>query len=142
MFGRLSSGISSDRIGPYNVLVITCYLASIFTLGLWIPGTSNASIIMFSIIFGFTSGAYIALAPALVVQLSSSEEIGYRTGALFFVGSFSGLTASPIAGAIIQSQNGSYLGMKALAGVTLLLGTSFVFPTRFSKTGFVFRAKF
>ncbi|RDW91653.1 hypothetical protein BP5796_02818 [Coleophoma crateriformis] len=142
LFGRIIAGILSDRIGTYNILVTACYLAGVLSLALWIPATSNAGIIMFSILFGFASGAYVALAAALVVRISPSPEIGYRTGILFLVGSVSGITASPIAGAILQSRGGSYIGMQVFSGITLLVGTTFVFGTRLYKTGLVLRAIF
>lgn len=141
-FGRLSAGMLSDRIGSYNILVSACYLAGILSLALWIPATTNAGIIVFAILFGFASGAYVALAAALVVRISPYKEIGYRTGLLFLVASLSGLTASPIGGAIVQRQGGSYTGMQIFSGATLLLGSSFILAARFSQTGLVLRARF
>ena len=142
LFGRLLAGVLSDRVGTYNVLMIACYLAGIFCLALWIPAANTAAVIAFTILFGMTSGAYIALSAALVVRISAIKEIGYRTGLLFFVGSFSGLTASPIAGAILQREGGSYTGMQIFSGATLLVGSTFILVVRIYKTGPVLRAKF
>ncbi|KIN03225.1 hypothetical protein OIDMADRAFT_102909 [Oidiodendron maius Zn] len=142
LFGRLSAGILSDKIGTYNILVSACYFAGILSLALWIPATSNAGIIVFAILFGFASGAYIALAAALVVRICPFKEIGYRTGLLFLVASVSGLAASPIGGAIVHCEGGSYIGMQIFSGVTLLLGSSFVLAARFSKTGLVLWTRF
>lgn len=142
LFGRLLAGILSDRVGTYNVLMIACYLAAIFCLALWIPAANTAAVMAFTILFGMTSGAYIALSAALVVRISPIREIGYRTGLVFFIGAFSGLTASPIAGAILQNQGGSYTGMQIFSGATLLLGSTFILVVRIYKTGPVLRAKF
>lgn len=142
LFGRISAGMLSDKLGPYNILVAACYIAGILSLALWIPAASNVGNIMFSILFGFASGAYVALAAALVVRISKFKEIGYRTGLLFLVASVSGLTASPIAGAIVERQGGAYAGMQVFSGVTLLIGSSFVLAARFCMTGLVLRASF
>lgn len=139
--GRLSAGYLSDRLGTYNVLTIACYLAGLLSLALWIPVVSNAGLVSFSILFGLTSGAYVALAAALVVRISPFKEIGYRIGLLYLIGSLSGLTASPIAGAIVQHGD-SYVGMQVFSGLTLLLGSTFVVGARVCKTGLVLQAKF
>lgn len=122
--------------------MIACYLAGILCLALWIPATNTAGIVVFAVLFGLTSGAYIALAAALVVRISPIKEIGYRTGLLFFIGAFSGLTASPIAGAILQRDGGSYIGMQVFSGATLIVGSSFILAVRLHKTGLMFKAKF
>ncbi|KAJ5553360.1 monocarboxylate transporter [Penicillium frequentans] len=142
LFGRMSAGIFSDKIGHYNILVSACFLAGILVLALWIPATSNAAIIVFACTFGFASGAYVSLAAALVVKISPFPEIGYRTGLLFLCSSFSGLTTNPIAGAILQHDEGSYTGMKIFSGVFLMVGSVAVLAARLSHTGLEWKAKF
>ncbi|OJJ45250.1 hypothetical protein ASPZODRAFT_69526 [Penicilliopsis zonata CBS 506.65] len=142
LFGRLFSGFASDRIGRFNILVAVCYLAGIVVLAVWIPATSNAATIVFSLLFGFASGAYVSLGPALMLQLGPIREIGYRTGLLFLVSSFGGLTTSPIAGAILQAQNGSYTGMKIFSGVLFLAGATGVLAARVHHTGFTLLKRF
>ncbi|KAJ5425657.1 Major facilitator superfamily domain general substrate transporter [Penicillium sp. CMV-2018d] len=133
-FGRLGAGIIADRIGTYNVFAVVCYLAGIFILAIWIPATSTAGTIVFAVLFGCCSGAYVSLAAALV--------IGYRVGLIFLFASIGGLTTNPIAGAILSHDNGSYIGMKVFAGVLLLAGTTCVFGTRLLHTGLKLVAKF
>ncbi|KAJ5682414.1 hypothetical protein N7462_005579, partial [Penicillium macrosclerotiorum] len=142
LFGRMTAGIGSDKIGPYNILVCASYLAGIVTLALWIPATSNDAIIVYAILFGFSSGAYVSLAAALVVKISPFPEIGYRTGLLFLFSSIGGLTTSPIAGAILSHDHGSYTGMKVFAGVFLIAGASLVLAARVYSTGPVLLARF
>ncbi|KAF4207238.1 hypothetical protein CNMCM8927_003512 [Aspergillus lentulus] len=116
LLGRLSAGVCSDRVGAYNIFVCVVFLAGVVVLGLWIPAAGNAAIIVFAVVFGFTTGAYVSLAPALVVDISPLEEIGYRTGLMFLFASVGGLTTSPIGGAILQRDGGSYTGMKVFSG--------------------------
>lgn len=125
----------ADRIGTYNVFAVVCYLAGIFIIAIWIPATSTAGTIVFAVLFGCCSGAYVSLAAALVVKISPLPQIGYRVGLIFLFASIGGLTTNPIAGGILSHDNGSYLGMKVFAGVLLLAGTTCVFGTRLLHTG-------
>lgn len=142
LLGRLVAGVLSDRIGAYNIFFCVVFMAGVLVLGLWIPASGNAAIIVFAVVFGFASGAYVSLPPALVVGISPLDEIGYRTGLLFLFSSVGGLTSSPIGGAILQRDGGSYTGMKVFSGVMLLVGAGFVMAARVVQTGWVLRAKF
>ncbi|RDW66467.1 hypothetical protein BP6252_10102 [Coleophoma cylindrospora] len=142
LFGRIFSGIISDKIGRYNVFVIVCTCTGALVLALWIPVSNNAGTIMFAILFGFFSGAYVSLGPALVAQISPPREIGFRTGLLFLFASVPGLTNGPIAGAILASENGVYTGMKIFSGIMILTGTSCVLVARIYQTGWKLMAKF
>lgn len=104
-------------------------------LGLWIPGSSNASRIAFAVFFGFFSGAYISLSPALVAQISPPKEFGYRSGLLFCAAAVPGLVTSPIAGAVLARNHGSYTSMKVYAGIFILAGSVVVAMARLLKTG-------
>jgi MFS family permease len=110
-------------------------------LGLWIPASSTAARIAFATLFGFFSGAYVALIAALVVQVSPPSEIGFRTGLVFLASSIGGLTTNPISGAILERPIG-WLGPKIFAGVFCIAGTTFVLAARIHKTGWKLRAVF
>ncbi|KAE8318165.1 major facilitator superfamily domain-containing protein [Aspergillus transmontanensis] len=142
LFGRLGAGIFADKIGSYNIFVVVTYIAGILVLALWIPASNNPGTIVFAVVFGFATGAYVALAPGLVVKLSPFAEIGYRTGLLFLFASISGLTTNPIAGAILQHSDGSYTGMKIFSGVLLIVGSTLVLGVRLRQTGLKVNAIF
>ncbi|KNG89131.1 putative monocarboxylate transporter [Aspergillus nomiae NRRL 13137] len=142
LFGRLGAGIFADTIGPYNIFVVVTYIASILVLAVWIPISNNPGTIVFAVLFGFATGAYVALAPGLVVKLSPFPEIGYRTGLLFLFASISGLTANPIAGTIFQHSGGSYTGMKIFSGVLLIAGSTLTLGVRLCQTGMKLKAVF
>lgn len=107
-------------------MIFITSLTAIVTLALWIPGKSPAAIIVYAVIFGFSSGGFISLGPTLVAQISDIRQIGVRTGLAFAVQSFGGLTGSPIAGAITSSQGGSFLGLQIFCGV-VMVASVFVF---------------
>lgn len=120
IFGRILPGILADKAGRYNVMIMMTALSAILTLALWIPGShSAAAIIVYAMSFGFTSGAFISLIPALVAQLSDIRQIGIRTGTAFAVQSFGALTGSPIGGAIVSAQGGDYLGLQLFCGLSM-----------------------
>ncbi|KUL84253.1 hypothetical protein ZTR_06960 [Talaromyces verruculosus] len=143
LFGRLIAGALADTLGAYNIFSFVCYVSGILVLALWIPASGNAAVIAFAVIFGFTSGAYASLIANLIVKISPNfKVIGYRTGLAFLFGSIGGLTTNPIAGAILQRDNGSYTGMKIFSGVCVMIGTTLVFVARLHQTKFKLLAKF
>ena len=140
VFGRLGSGFVSDIVGRYNVFAFVCYLTGILALALWIPAANDAARIAYAVLFGFSSGAYVALIGALVVQISPWQEIGFRTGIIFAFTSIPGLVTNPISGAILGSNN--WVGPKVFAGVFSLAGASFILMTRIRGTGFKLAVKY
>ncbi|KAK2043425.1 major facilitator superfamily transporter [Colletotrichum somersetense] len=135
ILGRILSGIVADKVGRYNVMVFITFVSAVFCLGLWIPGKSNAAIIVFLVIFGFSSGGFISLVPACVAQISDIRQIGVRTGTAFAIQSFGALTGSPIAGAIVAAQGGSYLGLQLFCGFTMLAAVFVFFCARTAQVG-------
>lgn len=118
------------------MIIVITLISAIFTLGLWIPGKTNATIIVYLIVFGFTSGGFISLGPACIAQISDIRQIGIRTGTAYAVQSFGGLTGAPIAGAILKAQNGDYLGLQLFCGLSMLVGFIMFSIARYTLVGF------
>lgn len=119
-----------------------CLMTGILILCLWIPADNNAALLSFASFFGFFSGSYISLSPALVAEIGPPQEFGYRAGLLFACASIGGLVTNPIAGAILDAENGSFTGLKVFAGVFCMVGTCVTFAARLSKTGLKLAVKF
>ncbi|KAK8147645.1 hypothetical protein G3M48_001258 [Beauveria asiatica] len=134
LFGRLFAGFMGDKIGRYNMFISVCALTGIWVLALWIPSSSTGGIIAFAVLFGFCSGAYVSLIAPLVAQISPLQEIGFRTGNVFFVSSIGGLVTNPISGAILGNDK-NWVGVKVFAGVFCLLGTVLVLFSRARRVG-------
>lgn len=102
-----------------------CGLSTIVVLTLWLPGTltnpgSAAIYIVFCLLYGFFSGAFVGMVPALLSQISADvTKIGVRQGVLFTCVSIATLTGNPIAGAILNQQNGAYWGLQVFAGLMM-----------------------
>ncbi|PQE07804.1 major facilitator superfamily transporter protein [Rutstroemia sp. NJR-2017a BVV2] len=141
LFGRLLAGFLGDKIGRYNIFIVVCYLSGIWILALWLPGSSNAALIAFAILFGFFSGAYVSLITPLVMQISPMKELGFRTGIVIFVAAVGGLTTNPINGAILDDAGG-WDGLKVFSGVFCIVGTTFVFAARIRRTGWKLLVRF
>ncbi|KAI1480148.1 MFS general substrate transporter [Daldinia eschscholtzii] len=114
--GRILPGVLADRVGRYNVAIVVAWITGVITLALWIPGKSQSAIIAFAAVYGLISGSLISLTPTLIAQISDVRQIGVRQGTCFTLQSFGALLGSPIAGAILASQNGSYWGLKLFCG--------------------------
>ncbi|KAH8895878.1 riboflavin transporter MCH5 [Thozetella sp. PMI_491] len=137
IFGRIAPGIVADKFGRYNIMIIICAASSLITLALWIPGShSSAAIIVYAILFGFTSGGFIGMGPSLIAQICEIREMGLRSGTLFAVQSFGSLTGSPIAGAILSRQNGDYVGLQLFCGCSMAAAAAFYLAARWTQAGF------
>ena len=116
-------------------MVVITYLSAIFVLAVWLPAKSNALSIVFAILFGFSSGAFVSLIGPVVAQISDIRQIGVRTGALFAFASIAGLCGNPVAGALVSRDNESYTGLQIFAGVMWAVGSTLFLISRVSQAG-------
>jgi MFS family permease len=136
IFGRIIPGIIADKIGRYNVMIAITFISALFCLCVWIPVNNTAGIVVFAVIFGFSSGGYISLVPTLIAQLSDIRQIGTRVGTAFAIASFGALTGSPIGGAIVSAQDGDYIGLQLFCGCSMLAGCIAFICARYVQVGF------
>jgi len=133
VFGRIIPNALADRTGPLNVLIPCCGVSSVLIIA-WIgAGKSTGGVIAFAIIFGFCSGAYVSLMPAAVAGMTPKDQmntLGVRMSMLLAGTSFGALTGTPIAGAIVARQKGSFVGAAIFSGVVAMLGTCSMFLGR------------
>jgi MFS family permease len=117
-------------------MIIMSYFSAILVLALWLPSRANAPIILFTILYGFSTGAFVSLVPALVAQISDVRQIGIRTGALFAVVSVGALTGNPIGGALVPDvEHGEFWKMQVFSGVALAAGSTVFVLARLKVTG-------
>jgi len=139
IFGRILPGILADRVGRYNVMIITTAFSAIIVLALWLPSNANAPIIVFCVLYGFSSGAFVSLGPALIAQISPIREMGVRSGTFFLCVAIGGLTGNPIGGALIAKNNGGFLYLQLFCGLTMVAGTVVYFMSRYVQVGFALK---
>jgi MFS family permease len=146
-FGRIIPAHYGDLYGVFNIMILLTCFAGILNLALWLPSTTlavghaNALIIVFSILYGFASGCFFSIIPAMIAQLSDVRKLGVRTGSLYVVSSTGVLIGSPIAGVIASEHGNGFLWLTVFSGVTLLVGAMLVVFSRIRQTGFKVMAK-
>ncbi|KAF5000922.1 hypothetical protein FGRMN_1379 [Fusarium graminum] len=140
-FGRLLPAYLGDRIGVFNVMIPLTVLGGIFTLTVWLTATSTASVVVYAVLYGFTSGCTLSIVPAMVASFSDVRSIGTRNGSLYCVAAVGALIGSPVAGAIVGDQNGHFSGLIIFCGVSILLGAFFAAMSRHSLAGGKWRKK-
>lgn len=113
ILGRLLPGFLADRYGKMTVVIPHLCIASVllflFPLFNNVSGLCESifepratyrhyilqyqlSMIAFTILFGYCSGAWISLAPVSVIQLGPMHTVGSRMGALFSFMSIAGVS--------------------------------------------------
>lgn len=119
-------------------MVVIMFISGLFCLAVWIPVKNTAGLIVFTVIFGFSSGGFVSLSPTLIAQISDIRQIGTRVGLAFAIQSFGALTGSPIGGAIVAAQDGDYLGLQLFCGCAMMAGVVVIFAARTALVGFKF----
>lgn len=142
IFGRIIPSIIADKwFGTLNTVVIVSLAASLLVY-CWAAVSSSGGLIAFTVIYGLLASALQALFPAAATTMTPDpSRAGTRVGMILCVVSFANLTGPSICGALIQSQDGSYLGAQIFAASSILLGAAFALAARIAKTGFVLQAK-
>ncbi|KAF8882584.1 MFS general substrate transporter [Infundibulicybe gibba] len=99
--GRVIPNMLADHFGPYNVgipCVISCGILIFAMIGV----KTVAGVVVLTILYGFMSGAVLALtAPAFAVLSRDPSEVGIRFGIAFSLTSFGALMGNPIDGALL-----------------------------------------
>ncbi|KAL9038726.1 MAG: hypothetical protein Q9214_005167, partial [Letrouitia sp. 1 TL-2023] len=95
----------------------------------------NVPYILFAAFYGFSSGAFVSLAPALVAQISDIRQIGVRTGSMFAVVSVAALVGNPIGGALVSEERGGYMHLQIFCGMMMLGGSVVFVAARWSLEG-------
>lgn len=141
--GRILPGFIASRwCGPLNTAIPTATLVAII-LYCWIGvGDSRSGLYVFAAIYGlFASAIQSLFAVSLAALTDDLSKLGTRMGMVFSVVAFASLTGSPIAGALIQADGGTYLGAQIWGATSMLLGAVALTVARVGRTGLVLQAK-
>jgi len=128
--GRVAPAWLSDKIGRFNLLCPSAFLSGLLCLVFWMFAKDLVAVVVFAILYGLLSGAFISVVTPCVAQISDIREIGTRIGALYTLISVPSLFGGPIAGALIQRQHGAYTASIALAGSSMILGSVLLLVSR------------
>lgn len=81
--GRTLPAWLGDHVGHFNVITACCYLTGIDILALWLPFNyypSHAGLIVFALLYGFVSGAFVSLLMPCAAKSGTLETLGQRFG--------------------------------------------------------------
>ena len=120
-------------------MVITTFFSCIIVLALWLPSRGSIPIILFAALYGFSSGTFVSLLPALVAQISDIRQIGVRNGTNFLIISVAGLLGNPIAGTLVTRDGGRYTYLQIFCGLTMFGGASLFVVARALQVGFTLK---
>jgi len=123
VFGRLIPGLLADKIGSLNV-IIPCTLMTAVLGFAWIGIDSFAGLVVFALLYGFSSGACVSLPPTIVAGIAPEMgKIGTWMGMCFTFAGLGLLIGNPIAGAILDMQQPNFVGAQCFSAACVMLGT-------------------
>ncbi|OBW59401.1 multidrug transporter [Solibacillus silvestris] len=121
-FGNIFSGIFTDKIGPFHILVFGLFTSAISLLCYQLVDNATVLLIV-RCIHGFSSGFITPAAFTLLANMRASNEQGSGSAV---TGSFVGIAAivGPASSGILASKISvpNVLGIVALFGIVLLIG--------------------
>ncbi|KAF7117319.1 hypothetical protein CNMCM5793_006068 [Aspergillus hiratsukae] len=140
--GRLIPAYLSDKYsGPVNMFIPVSAAAAVM-LYCWIALTSIRGLIAFAIVYGFFGGGVQSLFPSSLSSLTTDlNKAGVRIGMIFSIVSVASLTGPPIAGALIDANDGQYLYAQIFGGTSMMLGCLLLITARIFKCGLVLRKR-
>lgn len=135
IFGRIIPNFVADKIGPFNVIA-WCSGSCTILLLCWIRIKDTAGLTVFCILYGFCSGAFVSVPPACLAKITPDLSIiGARMGLSFFICAFGLLIGSPVAGAIIKTQNGTFWGAQLFSGLMMAIAFALVMVAKLRVSG-------
>lgn len=134
--GRIIPAYVSDQyFGTLNTFIIVSIAAAI-VMYCWIAIDSLGGLIAFAVVYGFFGGGMQSLFPAALSSLTTDiSKAGVRIGMVFSLVSIASLTGPPIAGALVDVDQGQYLGAQLFGGTSIILGCLFLIGARCAKVG-------
>ena len=135
-FGRLIPGYLADKyFGPLNLILPFAFVSGLL-LYCWTAVSSKNGLIAFAVVYGIFAAGIQGLFPATLTSLTTDlKKAGVRIGMCFSVISFACLTGSPLGGALIQKDEGDYIGAQIFAGSVMIAGCALLLVTRVAKVG-------
>ncbi|PVF94022.1 MFS general substrate transporter [Serendipita vermifera] len=128
LIGRLLTGIVADKYGALNVMTPFTLSAGILTYA-WPYARNLHSLLPLTILYGISSGAFVALIGSPVVQMGPANSVGERTGLLFSMTALGALAGPPISGTVRTSSDGWEM-VGVYAGTMIVFATFLMWVTR------------
>ncbi|KAK0474234.1 major facilitator superfamily domain-containing protein [Armillaria novae-zelandiae] len=123
-FGRYFAGLLGDRIGAMNVMIPFTAASAVVTYS-WPFARDQSSLITVAVIYGFTSGSFVSLLCAPIIEFGDTADVGRRVGMMMSILAVGALVGPPISGSINAATGGFeavgyYAGSTVIASVGLM----------------------
>ncbi|KAJ5084554.1 hypothetical protein NUU61_009133 [Penicillium alfredii] len=133
VFGRILPGLAADSVGSLNTIIPMGVITAVLAYA-WIGIRNIAGTIVFTCIYGISSGAIVSLLPTIVARLSPSMGIvGTRMGMCFMFAGLGLLIGNPIAGALLDLENAVFWKSQVFCAVMLTAGVTLIAVVRVLK---------
>ncbi|KAF9285146.1 hypothetical protein BGZ68_004131 [Mortierella alpina] len=131
--GRVTMGLASDHIGDINTLLISCLMASLSILVVWMfAGTSIPIMAVFCVLYGFFSGSFVAIVPTVAAHLCGISRLASVTGIVYGGIAAGTLIGSPVGGALLDLSKGiDYQPLQLWAGLVMMVGVVLTVTLKF-----------
>jgi MFS family permease len=122
LFGRIIPGLLADNLGALNVTIAFTLASSILTYA-WIVIRDLSGLIVFCILYGFSSGAVISLPATVVAGFAPDFQlIGTWMGMSYSFAGLGLLIGNPIDGAILNIPGKNFIGGLVFSASAILAG--------------------
>ncbi|KAI1391980.1 MFS general substrate transporter [Hypoxylon trugodes] len=136
VFGRALPGWWADKIGPFNTNMISLCVTIFACYVVWLPfGHTTAGLVIFAIMFGFSTGNNISITPVCVGKLCHTQNYGRYYATCYTVVSIAVLLSLPVAGSIVKATNGEYWGLILFTGLTQLIAVVAMYASKVASVG-------
>lgn len=144
VIGRFLPGLLADKLGRFNVIIMTIALCVITVVGLWLPAQdSKALLIVFCVTFGFASGSNLGLFPVCIGQFCDGKDFGRYFTTATLVASIGTLSSVPIGGALLGlGGRKGWIAVILFSGLSYLVSMICYIAARITATGWKLWAKF
>ncbi|KAL1643274.1 hypothetical protein SLS58_004945 [Diplodia intermedia] len=124
--GRILPALFADRFfGSLNTFIFLTAIAGV-VMFCWTAVDGLTGLMIWAAFYGFFGSGLQGLFGAALAGLTTDlRKMGVRVGMVMSIGSVAALTGSPLAGALIEYNHGSYRGMQVFGGACLV-GAAFV----------------
>lgn len=100
--------------------------SGILSLALWLPSSSNVSIILYAVFYGLFSGGFVSLLPTYIARITPQPIYGARLGAVYMCVAVANLVGTPTGGGILQGGGEQdYRNLIGFAGAMVTIGGLF-----------------
>ncbi|KAI1098634.1 MFS general substrate transporter [Jackrogersella minutella] len=136
VIGRALPGWWADKIGPFNTNMISLCVTIFSCFVVWLPfGHTTAGLIVFALMFGFSTGNNISITPVCVGKLCHTQHYGRYYATCYTVVSIAVLLSLPVAGTIVNAAGGNYWGLILFTGLTQAVAVVAMYASKAMSVG-------